>query len=199
MTYRITVFLLTLAFSSASFADNGVYLGAAWGNVDPDFEKTLAGLPPGTQGGSDSGYKLIAGIRPLNALAFEANYTSLGDHSALFDNIACTAVVGTNCPLSVKTDTTSLSASAIGIIALPMVDLYVRGGFVRWDLDEEVTLASVTSNLTTLRSDNGFDPVYGLGGQLKLGSFAVRAEFERFDVGDNPTDVFSIGLTYTLF
>ena len=43
----------------------------------------------------------------------------------------------------------------------------------------------------------GSDPTYGAGAQMRLGSFALRLEYERFDFDHDSSDLVSIGFTYT--
>jgi hypothetical protein len=74
------------------------------------------------------------------------------------------------------------------MLALPLVDLFARGGYARWE-----------ANLSALASEerDGRDPTYGAGAQLRVGSFALRFEYERFELGDDDVDLTSIGFTYT--
>jgi hypothetical protein len=69
--------LLSLAAlaPTAAAADNGFYLGA--GITDTKFDVDDVGS------GSldDNSFKVIAGFRPLDWLAFEANYLDLGSDS----------------------------------------------------------------------------------------------------------------------
>jgi hypothetical protein len=47
-------------------------------------------------------------------------------------------------------------------------------------------------------SDDGEDPLYGVGFQLRFKSFTVRAEVEYFDVeGADALYMYSIGGSYT--
>jgi OmpA-OmpF porin, OOP family len=43
----------------------------------------------------------------------------------------------------------------------------------------------------------GTDPTYGAGAQVRVGSFALRFEYERFNFDDDATDLVSVGFTYT--
>jgi hypothetical protein len=46
--------------------------------------------------------------------------------------------------------------------------------------------------------ERGIQFAYGLGAQVRLGRFAIRAEYEKFDtdlIGD--LDLISLGVTYT--
>lgn len=44
---------------------------------------------------------------------------------------------------------------------------------------------------------SGTDPTYGAGVQGRLGSCAIRAEYERFKLENDSIDSLSLGFTYT--
>src|SRR6187401_138280 len=64
----------------AAAADNGFYIGA--GITTTDFKMSIDDF--GSETLDDNGFKVIAGFRPLDWLAIEANYIDLGD--AEFDD-----------------------------------------------------------------------------------------------------------------
>jgi hypothetical protein len=86
-------------------------------------------------------------------------------------------------------DSQALSVSAVGLVALPLVDLYGRVGMARWD--------SEASAFGGTQKESGTDPTYGAGAQFRVGSFALRFEYERFELDDDSSDLVSIGFTYT--
>ena len=47
------------------------------------------------------------------------------------------------------------------------------------------------------QKQSGTDPTYGAGAQFRVGSFALRLEYERFDFDDDSADLVSVGFTYT--
>jgi hypothetical protein len=129
--------------------------------------------------GDDTGFKVIAGFRPLEWFAIEANYVDLGTAS---DTIA-----GVN----VDVDTKGIDAFGVLFLPLPVVDVFLKAGFISWDLDADVAgLGSV--------SDDGTDLAYGVGAGIGFGNFGVRAEYERFEIEDTDTvDMISLGFTWT--
>lgn len=161
-------------------ADNGFYLGGAASDVSSDYAIPVGAGPVD----DDAGLKLIGGMRPLDSFAIEANYVDLGTTRAPL-NIVCVTLP---CPSQLDIDTQALSVSAIGLFTLPLVDLYGRVGLARWEAERQ-TLVS--------QKDEGTDPTYGAGLQVRLGSFAIRVEYERFELGDDSVDLRSIGFTYT--
>jgi len=74
-------------------------------------------------------------------------------------------------------------------VALPLVDLFARVGVSRWESELQV--------LSSTQKEEGTDPTYGVGAQVRVGSFALRLEYERFDLEDDSVDLVSLGFTYT--
>jgi OOP family OmpA-OmpF porin len=165
-------------------ADNGFYLGASSADVSADFEPGFGGFAHGPEDDA-SGFKVIAGLRPLDSLAIEANYVDLGETQAPLSVVCIT----TPCPSEVSFDAKALSVSAVGLLSLPFVDLFARAGVARWESSRQI--------FSTAQKEEGTDPTYGVGAQVRLGSFALRLEFERFELADDSADSVSLGFTYT--
>jgi hypothetical protein len=171
----IAAVFLASASTTAFAADNGFYIGAAVGQGGVKADD----VDLGDFDGDDTGFKVIAGFRPLEWLAIEANYVDLGTAS---DNIA-----GVN----VDVDTTGIDVFGVLFLPLPVVDLFAKVGVISWDQDASV------SGLTSI-SDDGTDLAYGIGAGLGFGNFGVRAEYERFEIEDTDTvDMISLGVTWT--
>lgn len=170
-----------LAPGAALAADNGFYLGLASSDVKSDYE-----LGPAASSGADDdrGFKGIVGFRPLDSFAIEANYVDLGE-TVVPVSVAC---VTTPCPTEAQIDSQVVSVSAVGLFALPLVDLFARVGYARWE-------SELSPFATQERS--GSDPTYGAGAQVRVGSFALRLEYERFDFDDDSAELVSVGFTYT--
>jgi hypothetical protein len=168
--------LLSLAAlaPTAGAADNGFYLGA--GITDTKFD--VDGIGSGSL--DDNSFKVIAGIRPLNWLAFEANYLDLGGESEDGESF----------------DSNAITVSGLVLAEIGIVDLYARLGVAKWDAD----VASDALNFS--ESDDGWEPTYGVGVGVHFGSIGVRAEYERFeaelfDALDADIDTISLSVTYT--
>jgi hypothetical protein len=162
-----TFSLLALA-PRASAADNGFYLGAGVtetkfdaNDLDGDFKL------------DDNSFKIIAGIRPLDWLAVEANYLDLGSESGS----------------GAKIDANAITVSALFLKEFQVIDLYARAGVARWNVD--TSLDGFGS------SDDGNEFTYGVGVGAHFGSLGVRAEYERFNLGDLDTDVNTLSLSFT--
>jgi hypothetical protein len=177
--------LVTMAMASAAYAaDNGVYFGGGVVSTTIDTASTTFANPPTSANLSDSsnGYKLITGVRPLDWLAVEVNYIDLGQ---------------------VDTSTSSAKAEyglkgidAFGMLMLnvPFVDLFAKVGVIQWQAEGGI----IAATQTPLSSDSGFDMAYGAGVQARLGSIAIRLEYEEFDIEDtDKVSAVTLGLTWT--
>ncbi len=169
-----------LAPGAALAADNGFYLGLASSDVSSDYD-----LGPAAGDADDArGFKGIVGFRPLDSFAIEANYVDLGE-TVVPLSLAC---VTAPCPTEASIDAQAVSVSAVGLFTLPLVDLFARVGYARWE--------SELAPFATEKRD-GSDPTYGAGAQVRLGSFALRLEYERFEFDGDDADLVSVGFTYT--
>ncbi|MCU0977195.1 MAG: outer membrane beta-barrel protein [Steroidobacteraceae bacterium] len=164
---------LALAASPAIAADNGIYLGAGVGasGIEDDEVDFDADA---------TGYKVIAGWRFLDWLAVEGNYVDFGsaDDTVLDERI--------------EAEADGLSLSALVFLPIGPVDLFGRVGVVDWSAD-------VSSVSFGDFDDDGTDLTYGVGAQFRLGSLGLRAEYERFELGDSDVDMISVGVTWTFF
>ena len=151
----------------AAAADNGFYLGAGITSSKFDVGSASDSL-------DDNSYKIIAGFRPLDWLALEANYIDLGSESDGF---------GTSL------DAQAFTVSGLFIAEFAVIDLYARLGMANWKLDAEF------NNLNA--SDDGWEPTYGVGIGAHFGSIGVRAEYESFQVSDLDFDVNTVSLSVT--
>lgn len=169
-----------LLASPAQAQDNGIYFGGSMGDLSSDFDWNLDNITGDES--EDTPYKLIGGVRPFDSFGLEVNYVDLGNTTVPVSGSGNRAGYETN----------ALSVSAVGFFHLPLLDVFGRVGLARWDSDP-------TSLVGGLDGDDGTDPTYGIGAQVRLGSFAVRAEYEDFDVQGGSAELASIGFTYTLF
>lgn len=169
---------------AALAADNGFYIGGGITQTSFDTSSDFVQDAPDdfSLDDDDNGYKLIAGIRPLDWLAIEANYVDFGSVAAGDDT------------LGGEFELTGLDAFAVGFISLPFIDLYGKLGAIRWDADARVSIAGADFS----DSESGTDIAYGAGVQARLGSLAGRLEYERFEVDDtDEVAMITLGLTYT--
>lgn len=161
---------LLLAGGAAAAADNGIYLGGSIGQANVEVQDDVADFDS-----DDTGFKVIAGIRPLDFLGFELNYVDLGKPEES----------------GIEVDATGIDAFAVGFLPLPLVDLFAKVGVVSWD-------SSISIGGVEVADESGEDLAYGVGAQARFGSIAVRAEYEVFDIDDtDDVNMISLGLTWT--
>ena len=196
----------------------GLYVGAAFGQAHIRVQP--GEVIPGSSGALGSldmthtAFKAIVGIRPLPFLGAEVSYMDFGKVSGL--NGQAVAAGAGNPPFITESEGASQkgeSAFALLYLPVPIIDIYVKAGVSRITTDYNVTYLGSSPGVGTCAindpncattvftagrdsTDTGF--AYGAGLQWKLGQWAVRGEYERFDAaGANPS-LFSIGMTYWL-
>lgn len=172
-----------LLLSGPAMADSGFYVGGSVGNttLQVDFQDPIGGGPL-TFDESDFSWKIFGGYTfdlPVINLGVEAGYRDLGGPSATL----AADVYGI--------DVTSWDAFGVAGFDLGPVNVFGKLGFVSWDAD--LTVAGFDAG-----SDDGTDTAYGVGASINLGSFAIRAEYEMFDVSDvEDLYMLSAGFVYT--
>lgn len=196
----------------------GLYVGAAFGQAHIRVQPGQ--VIPGSSGALDSldmthsAFKAIVGVRPLPFLGAEVSYMDFGKVSSLNGQVVAGAA-GYQ-PFIAQSEQASQkgeSAFALLYLPVPIIDIYVKAGLSRITTDYNVTYLGYLPGVGTCAinvpncsetvltasrdsTDTGF--AYGAGLQWKLGPWAVRGEYERFDAaGANPS-LFSIGMTYWL-
>jgi opacity protein-like surface antigen len=171
--------VLLAATSLAQAADNGFYLGVGAGQTHFKIDGALDD--------NDVGYKAIIGLRLLDSFGVELNYADLGE-ARLATGIVC---VTTPCPTAATVSTRTASAFAVGFLDFPIVDLFAKAGLAYTDSSLKLTGIS-----NSLASDRSTDFAWGAGVQAHFLSFAVRAEYERFE-SDNKPSLLSASVIYT--
>ena len=163
--------LLTVAVSgTAAAADNGFYLGASVGRANVDIDSRNVRVD-----GDDTGFKAIAGFRPLDSLGVEVNYVNFGKVNERGN----------------KAEGDALSAYVVGFLRGGPGDLFAKAGLVNSD-------TSIRGSVGQRFKADGTDFSYGAGIQFRLLSLSARVEYEAYDV-DRVKDLnmISFGLTYT--
>lgn len=170
--------LLFLLVSSTAWAggETGLYLGGSLGSAGLDISDRNVEYDD-----NDTAFKIFAGynfgIVPLVNLAVEGSYVDFGTaEERLLGGNAETSVTGWD---------------AFGLIGLNLgpVSLFGKAGAIRWDRDSAV--------LSRSTDDSGTDPAYGLGLQFQVLSFAIRAEYELFNLEGVDIGFASAGVSYT--
>lgn len=144
-----------------------LYLGASIGQSNADIDDIeLTNLDE-----KDMAWKIVGGVRFASILGAELDYINFGKAGAD------------------EGDVKYKGLAAYGLfylpLPLPILDLYAKAGIAKVDVDIDV------DDLST--DDTQFS--YGLGAQLKFGSWAIRGEYERFKVEDSKPSLLSLGFT----
>jgi OmpA-OmpF porin, OOP family len=178
----VAIGLVVLFGEIAQAADNGFYLGVA--QTEPDADLSDAEEQFFDDG--DNGFKLIGGLRPLDWLGVEMSYVEFGDVQQT-----------RNMPdfSDFRFEQTGVDAFAVFFVDVALFDFFAKAGILKWDLEGSGnTLSGRTSS-----SADGEDLGWGVGAQARFGSFALRLEYERFDIEDDALvpEIVSLGFTWT--
>ena len=159
----------TGAFASA-------YVGAAAGQGTTEID-TGAGLP-GFEA-SDLSFKILGGYRVMKFFAVEGDYRDMGTAS---DNIG-----GQDFDLA----TTAFDLFAVGVVPVGKAfEVFGKAGYSMWD-------AEISATGLGSASDDGNDIAYGVGAAYTFGKFALRMEYEMFDIEDTDNvNMASIGADF---
>lgn len=154
-------------------ADNGMlYVGAGLTNDNlRDIEATNSNL-------NSTSWKVWVGLRPISLFAIEADYIDLGSQSVS----SVTFAESVNTHLSYK----AFTGYAVGYLPIPVpyLDVFGKVGLARWTSSGSSLVGSDAvgqSGLFSL-SDNGTQFAWGVGGQVHVGNFGGRLEFENFSI-----------------
>ncbi len=143
--------------AQAQVAGVDLYLGAGVGQSNAD----IGDIEIGDLDEKDLAWKIFAGVRFASMFGAELNYVDFGKAS---NDAADVAYKG---------------LAAYGMVYLPLplpiLDVYGKAGIAKIDVDIDAADFST--------DDTQF--AWGAGAQLKFGTWAIRAEYERFKVEDD--------------
>ena len=167
--------ILSLSRPAAGGKDTGLYVGGAVGSAKINVSGASTEFDD-----NDLGYKIFTGynfgIIPLLDVAVEGSYVDFGKASDA-------QIAGQDIGFS------ALDAFGVGAVNLGPVGIFGKLGAVWWRSESDA--------LQGILDESGYDIVYGVGARFQLGSFAIRAEYERFDINIANIDYFSVGASYT--
>jgi hypothetical protein len=206
---QVTVLLIVLSATctvTQAVADDllGLYVGAAFGGSHLRSEKYVQGDTDYSSllEGHHGAWYVAAGIRPFKPLGLELQYIDFGNVHAGAGSIGG---LGGISAVAAKAGT----LSALGYLPLPVsfLDVYGKVGVAR--LHETTTeIGPIPFYLlcpdviecgpgTSDVSNRSANFAYGAGVQGKIGSLAIRAQYERLSAsGENPS-IASFGVTWT--
>jgi opacity protein-like surface antigen len=212
MTTRTAVlaiaFTVFVALSSKASADNllGLYAGGSVGQSHVRSEDSNDGSPGCCQflnfDESHTGWKVFAGVRPIPVLGVEVAYIDFG-----------TVTAPSPFPSSFYpgfSDSSKQSAAAlfaVGYLPLPVpfLDVYGKMGVARLHTEQRVTVTPYAcppvgygscGPYTLAQDQTTTNFAFGVGAQAKLGSFAVRAEYEQVTASGGDPSLLSVGLLW---
>jgi hypothetical protein len=167
--------VLSISRPAAGGKDSGLYVGGAVGTAKINITEGIADFDD-----NDLGYKIFAGynfgVIPLIDVAVEGSYVDFGSAS---DAQILNQDVGFS----------AWDVFGVGTVNLGPVGVFGKLGAAWWRSDSDI--------LQGILDDSGYDIVYGIGARVQLGSFAIRAEYERFDIEIANIDYVSVGGSYT--
>ena len=159
---------LCVPTAAVAGANSGIYLGAGTGNST---------VQENSFDESDTAYKVFGGYNigfiPLVDFAVEASYVDFGNPSSSAGNV----------------DVTGLDAFGLAGLSFGPFGVFAKAGAINWSSDS--TFGSMSS------SDSGTDSAYGVGARFAIGPFAVRAEYEVFNIKNADLDMVSVSGVFT--
>ena len=194
-----------------------LYVGASLGHASLRAKDSglIASTYPGSLGSFDRGdfaYQVMAGVRGLYLLGAEIDYFDLGNGGVSPSWSGLGAVTGAR--ISQKGE----AAFAVLYLPVPVINLYLKAGIARLTTDlnasgntgacpagSECPLIVCPTCSPPIPSPfhgtlNTSETTFaaGAGVQWKLGNWAVRGEYERFDaLGEHP-DLVTVGVIWTI-
>jgi len=166
--------------------DSGFYVGAGIGNA-----KLQDKIGNGEAGhvnfdSDDTSFKALAGYMFIKYLGLELAYNDFGTPSDKFNNVGVKA----------KADNASAwTGELVGQLPLGPVDLFVKGGIASYSAD--VKAKFIEGGNLGKDNKNGEEAVYGAGAEFNIGAFAIRGEFEYFDIADG-VDLYTLSAIWHL-
>lgn len=179
----------------------GFYAGAAIGEAHVRTAQEIAGDTDYDYqfDAAHGGWKLMAGIRPVSTLGVESDYIDFGNPSA---GLTLAGPGGLT-----QADAKALALFGIGYLPLPVpfLDVYGKFGFARLHTTTTEVgpvpycpgVVGLCGPTTSGISDWSMNFAYGAGVQGKIGTLAIRAEYERISAGNGSPDLISLGVTWT--
>jgi hypothetical protein len=147
-----------------------------------------------------TGWKLLAGLRPISVVGAELEYVDFGNPSLSYSG-------GSMGVLGYQANTRAKAAAVFSVlyapIPLPFFDIYGKAGLARLQTTTDATgtfgcLTNCPAYFGAFHRDRTEARfAYGAGAQVSLGSFAVRVEYERISASDGDPSLLSVGLTWT--
>ena len=175
LTVICGILLLSISGLASAGQESGFFVGGSLGSSSLDIARQSVDFSD-----DDLGFKVFGGynfgIIPLLDLGVEGSYVDFGEASS--------AQI-----LNQDVGITGLDLFGYASFDLGPIGLFGKVGQIWWDSDSDF--------IATALDDSGNDMAYGIGVKFKLGSLAIRAEYERFDTDVADIDYISAGVAWT--
>jgi hypothetical protein len=134
-------------------------------------------------------FQAMLGVRPISLAGAEIDYINFGKpHNEAFGFPASASVNG-------------VAAFGVLYLPIPVVNVYLKAGVARLEsavnysyyTPTACTVCLISSSLNRTNT-SGAD---GVGAQYRFGSWAVRAEYERFNAGGENPSLLSAGIAWS--
>jgi opacity protein-like surface antigen len=182
--------IASLSLSAHAANPIGLYAGGAIGQAN--LEANVPTFSTTTFKDNHSAYKLLVGVRPISLLGVEISYIDFGHANGTLQGYQLADL-----------DLKGTAAFGVLYLPVPVIDLYLKAGVssLRSQFNGTALVPGVCQtnvpNCNVVhqnQTDAGF--AAGAGVQVKFGSLAARADFERFTaVGAHP-NMISLGLIW---
>jgi len=186
----------------------GPYVGGAIGRsevVASAFYPVPLSPYPGTFKRDEMGFQVMLGIRPISWIGAEITYFDLG-HSSGSIVVPFESEIPHNVSYEAAASVKGAGAFGIVYLPIPLIDLYAKIGIARtqsslagiYPSGNNICLPNLPCGTNPFQlGDTSIGVAEGGGVQYKLGSWAFRAEYERFNsLGEHPS-LLSVGVTWT--
>jgi hypothetical protein len=161
--------LASAAVAPLQAAEDGLYLSGALGAAQQNYDLAIFDTH-----GSQTGYKIALGFRPIDLLAAEVSYIDFGR-----------AFNGIN-----YADTYAAGAFALAFLPIPLIDVYGKVGLAEWRTNAQSPGFGF--------HHTGADVAYGAGVGTSWGRIGARVEYERYEVShSNDMGMASVGVVWT--
>ncbi|MGO9994025.1 MAG: outer membrane beta-barrel protein [Steroidobacteraceae bacterium] len=185
----------------------GFYIGGAVGEAtlrsgNVPYLQALLGTSPAAFSAHDTGWKAVIGVRPISFVGAELENIDFG---RVHGSIPGTFLIG-NVQGDLHSNATALFGVAYLPLPLPLLDVYAKAGVARYQTSDKFSSGPLSCREPLLciigpvsygidRTDARF--AYGVGTQVRLSAFAIRAEYERIAANGADPDLVSLGLTWS--
>jgi opacity protein-like surface antigen len=179
--------VLVAPAGAALAGDQGFYVGGSVGQASYEISDSDIDLPEFEFDEDDFAWKIIGGynwdLGRFN-LGVEGGWVDFGNPESTIGNVFTSS------------DLTGLQVMGVGAVELGPIDIFGKLGLIAYDLDTRIE--DIVDEIDDSSSSSGTDFGYGLGARWNIASFAIRLEWERYEVSElNSLDMWSLGLTYT--